>query len=181
MVELTPSQKRRFERRRDWYPRGTVFRLRGSHSHRRPEMLSFGVYVSGGGPDVHGLCSVISNEGSSDSLDVRSLAPLNFVPDWEDFPMRLTLPYAYGLRDDGTEVLCDRDYRPICSRKDGIVTIGKIENLGGWEKYFYKECDNPPWIDNEARARCRAVLAEWGVRPRPWTGLGKGFGVELVP
>lgn len=82
-------------------------------------------------------------------------------------PMRLWLPYGKWTYADGTELLFNRDYRPLWARrKDGkVIPVdpdAMVENNGGGEFFFDDE--TTPWGGNKkALTTCISILQAWGV------------------
>lgn len=77
-------------------------------------------------------------------------------------PMRHRLPYGRWTCDDGREVLFNRDYKPIWSRKPGQEA--EPGDPDEWVKFnrqewFYKD-HNPPWASRASLDRCERILAE---------------------
>jgi hypothetical protein len=70
-----------------------------------------------------------------------------------------TLPYGAWLAADGSEVLFNRSYFPIWSRKDGIVTELRHWRAIDWTRQFYfRACAD----DSEATiAKLRTVLEDF--------------------
>ena len=81
-----------------------------------------------------------------------------------------TLPYGYWVLGDSSEVLFDRNYRPMFVRDlDGTVT--RVMDGGRWFKwqtqsYFYDD-SNPPGRNRQTRERLIAILARWGIEVPP--------------
>ncbi len=83
-------------------------------------------------------------------------------------PMRLTLPYGKWICDDGSEVLYNRDYKPIWVKKSN----GEVSDIdpNTWVNhkdsiYFFND-GNPPWAKKKTREMCVGILKEWGVETR---------------
>jgi hypothetical protein len=86
--------------------------------------------------------------------------------------MRLELPYGVRTCADGTEVLYNRDYRPIWRRTPHgqIEAFHRSESIP-WEnqKWFYND-NNPPWEDRGTLRRCKKALDDFK-RGRPLVGM----------
>jgi hypothetical protein len=166
-------------------PRGSFVKLLGLG--RGCGRRNWGVYISGGIGCLNDTeTRVVTNAGIQTLYGKYVIGKLKTDPDFSEFPMRWTLPFVLYRTTDGVEFLADRDNRVLCSRIDGRVTVGDEDETGRrvrkgedqGQRIF--ESDSPPWADESALARCRAVLAEWGVRPRPWTGIDGLSGVECI-
>ncbi|MBY0314413.1 MAG: DUF5623 domain-containing protein [Bdellovibrionales bacterium] len=95
-------------------------------------------------------------------------------------PMRLTLPYGKWICEDGSEVLFNRDYKPIWAK----LPNGEVKDIepNTWVKnkdciYFFDD-SNPPWAKKKTREMCFGVLVEWGVADRIPKALAEYY--ELV-
>ena len=89
-------------------------------------------------------------------------------------PMRLYLPYGKWSCADGSEVLFNRDYKPMWVKsKVGVVTGIESNTWIKFEKqiYYYEE-HNPPWNDKKTFTVCTAVLKEWGVSDQEPKAMG---------
>lgn len=79
---------------------------------------------------------------------------------------RQYLPYCFAVTDiDGCEVLLNRRYVPIWLRRreDGYVFPAPTDMHGvPGTRHIYND-SSWPCDDNDSRARCFSVLAEWGV------------------
>lgn len=92
----------------------------------------------------------------------------------EFVPMRLFLPYGKYVCDDGSEVLFNRDYNPLWSRKpDGSVAAIDpdtfIKHDRSKTQHYFNQKNGPAWGDKNMREIGMSVLKEWGVenkRPR---------------
>jgi hypothetical protein len=84
-------------------------------------------------------------------------------------PMRLWLPYVKFSYADGTELLVNRDYRPLWARKNGkVVSVDPdaIAHHNGEAEGLFKD-GSTPWGGNKnTLSTCLALLKEWGVTDR---------------
>lgn len=82
-------------------------------------------------------------------------------------PMRLWLPYGKWTYSDGTEVLFNRDYRPMwAKRKDGQVVPVDADatvDINGESEFFFND-GSKPWTDKKTLAVCISALQKWGVQ-----------------
>ncbi len=86
--------------------------------------------------------------------------------------MRLELPYGVWTCAGGTEVLYNRDYRPIWRRTPhGRVEPFHRSELIPWknQKWFYND-NNPPWEDRGTLRRCKKALDDFK-NGRPLVGM----------
>lgn len=164
-------------------PIGSFVKLLGLGPGRTND--NWGVYVSGGiGTNNEAETKTLTNSGFVMLYGRRGVVgKLKSDPNLSEFPMRWTLPYVLHRAADGREFLVNRDNSVLCSRIDSQIFIGGGAVLcrsgqDRGEMIYDDSCK--PWRDERSLARCRAVLAEWGVRPRPWTGLNGVSGVELA-
>lgn len=80
-------------------------------------------------------------------------------------PMRFRLPYGVWTREDGGQVLFNRNYRPLFMRP-GAGQTAQQANGNEWvrfrdQEWFYGDGDGP-WESVRSLKRCEAVLTEWG-------------------
>ena len=83
-------------------------------------------------------------------------------------PMRLYLPYGKWTCADGTEVLFNRDYRPIWEKRpDGTVIAANPDEWIEFSKqeFCFGELPIPP-TDRATFTLCFNILKEWGVEDR---------------
>jgi hypothetical protein len=84
------------------------------------------------------------------------------------------LPYGLWTHDDGREVLFNRGYRPMWTRRPGQpaqpAKSDELHLVKFWfAKFFYRE-GGPDGMDVNPKklqatiTRCEAILREWGVR-----------------
>jgi hypothetical protein len=80
-------------------------------------------------------------------------------------PMRIVLPYGKWTCADGTEVLFNRDYRPIWKKQpDGTVKAADPNEWIIFAKQDYLFGDhNTPHEDRNSYQRCINQLRDWGV------------------
>src|SRR5262245_28075226 len=86
--------------------------------------------------------------------------------------MRLELPYGVWTCADGTEVLYNRDYEPICRRTPyGQVEPFHRSEFIPWkdQKWFYYD-GNPPWENRATHMRCKKALDDFK-RGKPLVGM----------
>jgi hypothetical protein len=81
-------------------------------------------------------------------------------------PMRIVLPYGKWTCGDGTEVLFNRDYRPIWKKHpNGIVVAADPDE---WVKFAVQEYlfgdHNTPDDDRDSYRICMNQLGDWGVQ-----------------
>jgi hypothetical protein len=90
-------------------------------------------------------------------------------------PMRLYLPYGKWVMEDGSEVLFNREYKPMWKRtKSGEVSAcdpnwSIHKNADSW---FFDD-SNTPWREKKTFEICMDVLRGWGVsnkRPKTLDG-----------
>jgi hypothetical protein len=95
-------------------------------------------------------------------------------------PMRLALPYGKWICKDGSEVLFNRDYKPIWAKllTGEVISIEPNTWIDSKEQTWFFKDSNPPWTDNKTLARCKGALEEWGVADRIPKTLGDYY--ELV-
>ena len=79
--------------------------------------------------------------------------------------IRVTMPYGIWHCADGREVLFNRRYQPLWSRRPGeaAVEADPTERVRWYRQGWYYTDRRPPWHDRGTLARCEAVLAAWGV------------------
>ncbi|MBG6234745.1 hypothetical protein IWX76_001313 [Pedobacter sp. CAN_A7] len=81
-------------------------------------------------------------------------------------PMRLTLPYGKWTGDGGLEVLFNRDYTPIWTRKtnESAESINPATRVTHTETVFYYDDATAPYYGNaKTHEACLSVLEHWGV------------------
>jgi hypothetical protein len=76
------------------------------------------------------------------------------------------LPYGRWTCADGREVLFNRQYRPLWSRRPGEMAVAA--HRGEWvagivEEGHYYDDSCPVRTNQEVQTRCIKVLEEWGV------------------
>ncbi|WP_409478690.1 DUF5623 domain-containing protein [Pseudobdellovibrio sp. HCB154] len=80
-------------------------------------------------------------------------------------PMRRVLPYGLWTCEDGSQVLYNRDYKPIWVKlTNGTVTALETNTWVTYKEneYFFND-SNPPWINKKTLAKCQGILQNWGV------------------
>ena len=81
-------------------------------------------------------------------------------------PMRLSLPYGKWICKDGQEVLFNRDYTPIWTRKanEGAETVNPATWVTHQETIFYYDDATAPYYGNaKTHEVCLSILEEWAV------------------
>ena len=81
-------------------------------------------------------------------------------------PMRIVMPYGKWTCTDGTEVLFNRDYRPIWKRHpNGVVVAADPDEWVKFAKQEYLFGDhNTPDEDRDSYRICIKQLGDWGVQ-----------------
>jgi len=80
-------------------------------------------------------------------------------------PMRIVMPYGKWTCADGTEVLFNRDYRPIWKRRpNGVVVAADPDEWVKFAKqqYFFGDHSTPD-EDPDSYRICMRQLRDWGV------------------
>lgn len=80
-------------------------------------------------------------------------------------PMRIVLPYGKWTCVDGTEVLFNRDYRPIWKKQSNgtVVAANPNEWVTFKDQEFLFGDHNPPREDRNSHRICINLLRNWGV------------------
>lgn len=80
-------------------------------------------------------------------------------------PLRDRLPYGLWTCADGREVLFDRRYRPLWTRRPGEAArvADPDERVPHCRQEWFWQDGAAPWQDGKSLARAEAVLAEWQV------------------
>ena len=80
-------------------------------------------------------------------------------------PMRLFLPYGKWKCSDGTEVLFNRNYKPMWARNKNREMVDIQPNA--WVNYenqsWYFGDHNAPWDNRDSFNKCVSELQKWGV------------------
>lgn len=141
------------------YPAGTLV--------MRRDTKEIGVVLKAEAGNTHGGSIKICTDTSLDALvakeEVFPLADqsMNFIP------LRLFMPYGKYVCQDETEVLYNRDYRPLWKKElDGTVTpINSDAYIDHYKREgFFNEKNTPTW--GNADTICKIglpILQAWGV------------------
>ncbi|NJL24816.1 MAG: hypothetical protein HC902_06375 [Calothrix sp. SM1_5_4] len=83
-------------------------------------------------------------------------------------PMRLSLPYGKWTCEDGSEVLFNRDYKPLWAKLPNgeVIDIEPETWIKSTDCSYFFDDGNPPWAKKKTREICAGILRDWGVADR---------------
>jgi hypothetical protein len=147
------------------YPSGTLV--------MRRDTKEIGIVLSStaGITENEGTVSICTDTSLNILLSKEEVFPLS-DQSRDYIPLRLFIPYGKWVCPDGSEVLYNRDYRPLWKRKADSTVLAINSDLyieherDKTEGYFNWE-NTPNWSDPIIiRKVGMSVLQEWGVKNR---------------